>query len=92
MREPNIALGIALQTFYDEDEITKPKEERLARLEAFPKSWIPFAETIVEDFRMAGSFVKAIAQGLKTLKPEQLSDADKQIWLKAEEYIDARPF
>ena len=85
-------MGIAIQTFYDDDDVNQSKEARAARLQEFPKNWVPFAETIVEDFQAAGSFVRALSQGVQTLDHAEMPAAEKAFWKSAERYLDNRPF
>lgn len=81
-----------MRTFFDEDEISHSKEARAARLEEFPKTFVPFAEDLVEDFRVCADFVGAIGKGVQTLDDKALIVTDKAAWAKAQEYLDARPF
>lgn len=91
-REPDIGLGIAIRTFFDEDVSTDSKEVRAARLEEFPNTFVPYAEALTADFRICAGFVDAINKGVQTLDNEELPAADKTAWSKAQEYLDARPF
>jgi hypothetical protein len=87
-----VGLGIAVRTFFDEDEVKDDKATRAARLEKFPETFVPFAESLGEDFRTSVDFVKALNQGVQTLDVKEISAADKAQWEKAEKYLDARPF
>lgn len=91
LREPDIGFGIAIQTFFDEDEASDGKEARAAKLAEFPKTFVPFAEALADDFRLCTEFVGAINQGVQTIEKE-LAAADKAAWAKAQSYLDARPF
>lgn len=92
MQEPDIGLGIAVRTFFDEDEVLDSKEKRAKRLEAFPETFVPFAEALTEDFGICVDFVNALNQGVQTLAADELPKADKTAWVKAQAYLDARPF
>lgn len=92
LQEPDIGLGIAVRTFFDEDEVLDSKEKRAKRLEAFPETFVPFAEALTEDFGICVDFVNALNQGVQTLATDELPKADKTAWLKAQAYLDARPF
>jgi hypothetical protein len=85
-------LGIAVRTFFDDDELSHTKEERAARLVEFPKTFVPFAEGLAQDFRTCYDFVDALNKGVQTLDNKEMSAADKMPWAKAQEYVDARPF
>ncbi|KAL2676952.1 hypothetical protein Neosp_010719 [[Neocosmospora] mangrovei] len=91
LSEPDIGLGIAVRTFFDDDEASEDKETRAKRLQEFPKTFVPFAESLTEDFRIACDFVDAINKGVQVLA-EALPAADKEAWAKAQAYLDARPF
>ncbi|KAJ6788843.1 hypothetical protein PWT90_06995 [Aphanocladium album] len=92
LQEPDIGLGIAVRTFFDDDEVTDSKEARADRLEKFPKTFVPYAEALTEDVRLVVDFVNAINQGLQTLDSRELPAEDKAAWAKAQAYLDARPF
>ncbi|KAF4984339.1 hypothetical protein FZEAL_450 [Fusarium zealandicum] len=92
LNEPDIGLGIAVRTFFDEDEPSDGKDARAKRLEEFPKTFVPFAEALDEDFRIACDFVDALNKGVQILDTDALSAADKEAWAKAQAYLDARPF
>lgn len=92
MQEPDIGLGIAVRTFFDEDDASHSKEKRNERLEEFPKTFVPFAEALTDDFRICVDFVNALNQGMQILGPDELPAADKAAWTKAQAYLDARPF
>ncbi len=92
MQEPDIGLGIAVRTFFDDDEASDNKEARADRLEKFPKTFVPYAEALTEDVRLVVDFVNAINQGLQTLDSKELPAEVKAAWAKAQGYLDARPF
>ncbi|KAK7430380.1 hypothetical protein QQZ08_003128 [Neonectria magnoliae] len=92
LTEPDIGLGIAVRTFFDEDEVTDDKETRATRLQEFPKTFVPFAEALTEDFRTACNFVTAVNEGVQECLKTELSSTDLVAWAKAQEYLDARPF
>ncbi|KAK5993456.1 Post-transcriptional regulator MKT1-like protein [Cladobotryum mycophilum] len=91
-QEPDIALGIAIQTFFDEDEPSHTKEQRGQRLESFPSAFVPFAEALKDDFQVCLEFINALYQGVQTLDSSLLPPADKAAWQRAWNYLDARPF
>ncbi|KAG5988231.1 hypothetical protein E4U43_004812, partial [Claviceps pusilla] len=92
LQEPDIGLGIAIRTFFDEDEASDSQEKRAKRLEVFPETFVPFAEALTEDFRVCVDFVNAINQGVQTLALNELPKADKIAWAKAQAYLESRPF
>ncbi|KAG5950945.1 hypothetical protein E4U53_004132 [Claviceps sorghi] len=92
LQEPDIGLGIAVRTFFDEDEASDSRERRAKRLEVFPQTFVPLAEALTEDFRVCVNFVNAINQGVQTLALNELPKADKVAWAKAQAYLESRPF
>ncbi|KAG5977521.1 hypothetical protein E4U55_006724 [Claviceps digitariae] len=92
LHEPDIGLGIAVRTFFDEDEASDSQEKRAKRLEVFPETFVPFAEALTEDLRVCVDFVKAINQGVQTLAVDELPKADKFAWARAQAYLESRPF
>ncbi|KAK2603490.1 hypothetical protein QQS21_004350 [Conoideocrella luteorostrata] len=92
LQEPDIGLGIAVRTFFDEDETSDSKETRAKRLEDFPETFVPFAEALTDDFRICVDFINALNAGVETLAANELPKADKVAWAKAKAYLDARPF
>ncbi|KAK4067032.1 uncharacterized protein Triagg1_8032 [Trichoderma aggressivum f. europaeum] len=91
-QEPDIGLGIAALTFFDDEEAGDDKEARAARLEAFQQTFIPLAEAFPEDLRIAIDFVSALNQGVQTLNDASLPANEKSAWTTAQDYINARPF
>ncbi|OAQ99497.1 hypothetical protein LLEC1_03728 [Akanthomyces lecanii] len=92
LQEPDIGLGIAVRTFFDDDEVGDSKETRADRLDKFPKTFVPYAEALTEDVRLVVDFVNAINQGVQTLDSKELPAEDKAAWAKAQAYLEARPF
>ena len=91
LTDPDIALGIAVKTFLDDDNVEDSREQRAARMRAFPNTYVPFATDFVEDMRTCYGFVNAVCAGVGTLDKE-LSAEDKRVWEAAGEYLAARPF
>jgi hypothetical protein len=92
LQEPDIGLGIAVTTFFDDDDPSQSKEQRAERLQEFPTTFVPFAEALTEDFRIFVNFVNALNQGMQTLGSDELPLPDKAAWARAQAYLDARPF
>ena len=91
MNDPDIALGIAVKTFLDDDNVSDSLEQRAARAESFPQTYVPFATNFVEDLRTCYGLVNALCTGVSTLDKE-ISATDKRVWEAAGEYLAARPF
>ncbi|KAJ6438427.1 XPG N-terminal domain-containing protein [Purpureocillium lavendulum] len=92
LQEPDIGLGIAIRTFFDEDEASDSKEARATRLAEFPRTFVPFAEALSDDFRLCTDFVGALNQGVQTIDSTELPATNKAAWTQAQRYLDARPF
>lgn len=91
LTDPDIALGIAVKTFLDDDSVGESRQQRAARVAEFPATYVPFATNFVEDMRTCYGFVNALCSGVSTLDKE-VSAADKRVWHSASEYLAARPF
>ena len=91
LHDPDIALGIAVKTFLDDDNVGDSREQRAQRLGGFPQTYVPFATDFTEDVRTCYGFVNAVCAGVGTLDKE-LSAGDKRVWVAAGEYLAARPF
>lgn len=85
-------MGITVRTFFDDDELSHTKEERAARLEKFPQTFVPYARALTDDFRICVDFFRALNAGVQVLSNDFLSAEDKAAWARAEAYLDARPF
>ncbi|KAG6155504.1 hypothetical protein E4U37_001152 [Claviceps purpurea] len=92
LQEPDIGLGIAIRTFFDDDDVSDSREQRAQRLEDFPAAFMPFAKALTEDFRVCVDFFSAINQGLQTLGLNEFPKVDKLAWAKAQAYLESRPF
>lgn len=92
LQEPDIGLGIAVCTFFDDDDSSHDQEARAARLSEFPKTYVPFAKGLKEDFQTCVDFVRSLNQGVQTLNNEEAPETDKAAWSTAQAYLDARPF
>lgn len=92
LREPYLGLGIAVRTFFEQDDVSSSKETRASRLKSWPKQWLPLAEDVEQDFRTCFDFVRALSQGVETLDEKQLSPIEKAVWSNAVKFMDARPF
>lgn len=91
LNDPDIALGIAVKTFLDDDNVSDSREHRAARAESFPQTYVPFATDFTEDLRKSYGFVNALCTGVSTLDKE-IPATDKREWEAAAEYLAARPF
>ena len=75
----------------DEEEAGGEKEARTARLEAFPETFVPFAEAFNEDMHIAYDFFESLNKGVQILDSTELDPAHKAAWTTAQEFLDARP-
>lgn len=92
LQEPDIGMGIAAWTFYDEDDAGQTKAERAKRLAEFPTTFLPHAEALAEDMQICVDFFGSVNQGLQTLDNNEFPAESKAAWTAAQKYLDARPF
>ena len=81
-----------MRTFFDEDETTDDEEARAKRLESFPSVFVPYSENFAEDLRLACDFFDSLNKGVQVLTDEEIPEADRVAWAKAQKYLNARPF
>ncbi|KAK4670291.1 uncharacterized protein QC763_210400 [Podospora pseudopauciseta] len=86
--DPDVSLGIAVKTFFDEINPNDP--EMAKKKKNFPSSYIPYATAFPEDLEIACEFFKAIYAGIKALPQRELSANDQAVWEKAAKYLEAR--
>lgn len=79
-RNYNAAMGVAIRTYLEMDS----DEHR--DLDKFASLYFPKAKAIREDVEVFSAFFKALVTGIKTL--DQL--ATKDVWVKAQEYLESR--
>lgn len=88
LNDPDVALGIAVKTFFDDIVANDPG---LADKKAdFPKNFVPYAVNFAEDLEIACDFFRALHKAVKTLPTEYISDEDKTIWDKTDHYVTLR--
>lgn len=78
--------------FFDEDDGTDTHEARLEKLLAYPKTFVPYAEALIDDFRICTYFVDALTKGLQILDDATFPASSKAHWIAASAYCEARPF
>ncbi|KAF4120442.1 XPG N-terminal domain [Geosmithia morbida] len=91
-RQRSDHVEITFRTFFDDDVATDNTEARAERLREFPKTFVPHAEALEEDFRACVGFFSALNKGIQVLDNSELSAANKEVWARAQAYLDARPF
>lgn len=90
LRDPDVALSIAVKTLLDELPVDEAAEERAARIEAFPAKFVPFATHFVEDLSICYALFDAILAGVRSLDDKLVSAADKKVWEQTSKYLQAR--
>lgn len=86
--DPDVALGIAVKTYFDDLLPNDPDRQR--KLEAFPGTYVPYAEAFAEDLDIACHFFEALYAGVKTLDAKEMPAVDRITWDKAAKYLASR--
>jgi len=86
--DPDVALGIAVKTYFD--DILPNDPNKAQKKAAFPGTYVPYALNFAEDLDIACSFFDAIYAGVQTLDAKDLPAADRAVWDKAAKYLELR--
>ncbi|KAL1837745.1 hypothetical protein VTJ49DRAFT_3437 [Mycothermus thermophilus] len=86
--DPDVALGIAVKTYFDDLSPNDPDKEQ--KLQQFPKVYVPYAVNFGEDLKVACSFFDAVYAAVKTLGPKEIPAIDRAAWDKAAQYLSLR--
>ncbi|KAK3956490.1 temperature dependent protein affecting M2 dsRNA replication-domain-containing protein [Pseudoneurospora amorphoporcata] len=87
---PDVALGIAVKTYFDETINWNSEKEKAERLATFPDAFVPYSMAFSEDLEIACEFFEAVYAGLQTLDGQGISANDLKAWSKANEYLSPR--
>lgn len=87
---PDVALGIAVKTYFDETINWNSEKEKAERLATFPDAFVPYSMAFSEDLEIACEFFEAVYAGLQTLDGQGISANDMKAWSKAKEYLAPR--
>lgn len=79
-RNYNAAMGVAIRTYLEMDSDEHRDLDRFASL------YFPKAVSIREDVEVFCGFFKALVTGIKTLDQQ----VTKDVWVKAQEYLESR--
>jgi hypothetical protein len=90
LTDPDVALGIAVKTYFDEIGPDDSAEFKAKKIMDFPKVYVPYAIAFQEDLEIACKFFDALHAGVKTLGEKEMSSADRATWDKAAKYLAAR--
>lgn len=83
-RNYNAAMGVAIRTYLDQ----KSNEENEHRdIETISANYFPKATNFKEDVEIFCEFFDALVAGIKTL--DQKDMGTKDVWVKANEYLQA---
>ena len=88
--DPDVALGIAVKTYFDDISAKDSAESRAKRKADFPGMYVPYALAFDEDLDIACKFFDALYAGVKALDVKELSAVDRAIWDEAATYLDQR--
>ena len=86
--DPDVALGIAVKTYFD--DILPNDPNKAQKKAAFPGTYVPYALNFAEDLDIACSFFDAVYAGIQTLDAKDLPVADRAVWDKAAKYLELR--
>lgn len=89
LSDTDVALGIAVKTLLDDIHPTDTPEQKAAKKQDFPGTFVPYATHFFEDLEIACEFFNALHAGVKTLKNE-ISATDRGAWEKASVYLQLR--
>ncbi len=90
LRDPDVAMGIAVKTLLDDVPADEPAEQRAARMKEFPAKYVPFASHFAEDIEISFDFFNALYQGVKATTNTEISAVDKAVWDRAAKYLELR--
>ncbi|KAK3308108.1 nuclease-like protein [Chaetomium strumarium] len=86
--DPDVALGIAVKTYFDDLLPNDPDKEN--KLRVFPGIYVPYAVNFAEDLDVACNFFEALYAGVKTLDSKEIPVVDRVTWDKAAKYLASR--
>lgn len=90
LSDPDVALGIAVKTYFDEVGAKTSAEVKDEKKKSFPSLYMPHALAFEEDLEIACNFFDAIYAGVKLLDSSAMPPSKRQAWDKAAEYLALR--
>lgn len=90
LNDPDVALGIAVKTYFDDISPTDTPEQKTAKKQEFPGKYLPYALRFSEDLDICCAFFDAIFAGVQTLGPKEVPPSERAAWDKAVKYLAAR--
>lgn len=90
IEDPDVALGIAVKTYFDDILPSYTRAEKEAKKKEFPDTYLPYAVNFPGDLDIACSFFGAIHEGVKTLDAGVITTKQRQDWDDAAKYLEAR--
>ncbi|KXX77711.1 Protein MKT1 [Madurella mycetomatis] len=88
LHDPDVALGIAVKTYFDDILPNDPEKEQ--KKKNFPEIYVPYALAFAEDLEIACEFFGALHAGVKTLNAKDISAVDRAAWDKAAKFLELR--
>lgn len=88
--DPDVALGIAVKTYFDDILPTYTQKEKEDKKKEFPKTYLPYAVNFAGDLEIACSFFDAIHAGVKTLDDQEMTPKQRKEWDDAAKYLKNR--
>ncbi|KAK1829641.1 protein MKT1 [Podospora conica] len=90
LSDPDVALGIAVKTYFDEIGPNASAETKADKKANFPLLFMPHVLAFEEDLEIACNFFDAIYAGVKLLDSSAMVPSKRQQWDKAAEYLALR--
>ena len=90
LSDPDVALGIAVKTYFDDVNVNASPGAKAEKMVEFPATYVPYASAFAEDLDIACNFFDAVYAGVKSLDPTAISPANRQGWDKAAQYLALR--
>lgn len=90
MTDPDVALGIAVKTYFDDITPSDTAEQKATKKQQFPGIYLPYALSFSEDLDICCAFFDALYAGIKTLGTNEIPAVDRAAWDAAAKYLESR--
>jgi hypothetical protein len=90
LSDPDVALGIAVKTYFDDITASDTAEQKAQKKEEFPGKYLPYALRFSEDLDICCAFFDSIHAGVKALDTKDISASDRAAWDAAAKYLESR--
>lgn len=90
LTDPDVALGIAVKTYFDDISPSDTAEQKALKKAEFPGKYLPYALHFSEDLDICCALFDAVYAGVKTLGPKEVPAVDRAGWDRAAKYLESR--